>query len=147
METAKAEKPPRIKFRTLLDRPETIVSAPGDKIYKWSFLDEKGKLQEDEKNIYEGIQSFKRQVDFKERIKRGEEIDDGGGLYMDTSQLGDGYIGLHQYLDFLVNSVEEAFQQRKAENTNGEDTVKNTETPPESVGAPTQEDGTAGGSE
>lgn len=79
-----------MKFKTFYDRPESLPSDPGQEIYKWEYLNDKGELVEDEMNIFEKIQSYSTITDYKEQIRNGEFMEDNSrGVFMDSTRLGD----------------------------------------------------------
>ena len=124
-------------FFSLLDRPQTVASAVGDKIYKWSYLDKVGKVKQDEKNQYEQIQSFKNSVDYKTKLKQGETFENGNGIYLDTTKFDGDYADLNEYLAGIANSIREQVSQNSGNNTTTtgtETTTKVAEVVQESAG-------------
>lgn len=124
-------------FFSLLDKPETVASAVGDKIYKWSYLDKVGKVKQDEKNQYEQIQSFKNSVDYKTKIRQGETFENGNGIYMDTTKFNGDYADLNEYLAGIANSIREQVNQSSGNSTTTtgtETTTKVAEVVQESAG-------------
>ena len=59
-------------FYSLTNKSPTLPSESGKPIYEWTYLDEKGEIQADKSNFQEMIESYKRQVDYKLRIEKGE---------------------------------------------------------------------------
>lgn len=124
-------------FFSLLDRPQTVASAVGNKIYQWNYLDKVGKLKEDKKNQYEQIQSFKNSVDYKTRIKQGETFEHGNGIYMDTTKFSGDYADTEQYIANLANDIREQISKNSGNSTTttgAETTTKVAETVQESTG-------------
>lgn len=79
-------------------------------IYQWSYYNDVGVICEDKKNIQDYIQSFEGQCDYKKMIKDGEfNYGEERGVYMDCSELGDGYIGVNEYINNLINRVAQEF--------------------------------------
>lgn len=143
-------------FFSLLDKPKTVASAVGDKIYKWSYLDKVGKVKQDEKNQYEQIQSFKNSVDYKTKIKQGETFENGNGIYMDTTKFDGDYADINEYIASLANSIREQVSQNSGNSTTTtgtETTTKVAEVVQESTGVTSssatvvngQSDGQGGG--
>ena len=125
-----ANKVQQITFATMYAPNEMIPSPPGEHIYKWQYLDEEtGKLVDDERNVYEQIQSFRRQVDYKQQIKNGEEFINENGIYMDTTKLGTDSDGIAQYLTNLVGLIQGDLQKPQAQIAETSETSPET-TPP-----------------
>ena len=124
-------------FFSLLDKPKTVASAVGDKIYKWSYLDKVGKVKTDEKNQYEQIQSFKNSVDSKTKIKQGETFENGNGIYMDTTKFNGDYADLNEYFASIADGIREQVSQNSGNcttTTGTETTTKVVEDVQESAG-------------
>lgn len=80
------------KVYTSYNAPNGKISAPGNEIYEWEYLDKKGELKKDKRNVNEEIQSYMSLVDYKKRITEGETFDNGNneGLIRDfTNFTGD----------------------------------------------------------
>ena len=98
----------KVNFATQLNRQPTLVSESGEPIYKWDYISEEtGELRTEEQNVYEKIQSFRRQTDYKLRIAAGEEVNDVKGQYMDISQLGNNPSAINDYISNLVARVQQ----------------------------------------
>lgn len=93
-------------FYSLTNLPKTIASPCGSKIYEWSYLDKVGNLKTDKKNVYEEIQSYKGQCDYKKRIKEGEDLsDNGNGLFLDCTKFSGDYGDINEYLASLADTI------------------------------------------
>lgn len=93
------------KFRSLSNLPKVEPSASGKDIYEWEYLNRTGVLKHDKKNVYESIQSFKNQTDYKKRIEEGETFDNGNGIYLDTTKFNGDYGDLDEYFASLASSI------------------------------------------
>lgn len=93
------------KFRSLSNLPEVIPSPVGSDVYVWDYLDNTGTLKSDKKNVYESIQSFKNQVDYKKKIEQGETFEDGNGIYIDTRKFNGDYGDTNEYLAGLASYI------------------------------------------
>ena len=98
-----------IKIYNLFDTPEGAESPTGDHIYKWEYFDENGKIQTDEKNVFEKIQSYVSRVDYKAQILKGElELnEDYNGTITDTTGLPTNTIDIYNYLTNLASLSKE----------------------------------------
>lgn len=102
-------------FYSLLNRPATIASCPGKKIYEWEYLDETGKVKKAKENTYEKIQSYKDSVDYKKLLDRGElEINDNYGVFMDTTKLGNNFADLNEFVNDVAEHVQQLKEQKSA---------------------------------
>jgi preprotein translocase subunit YajC len=73
-------------------------------------------LKRDKENVEEKIQSFRRQTDYKQRIKNGEEVNDGGGIYMDISKLGNDYADIDKYITDAISNLKKDLENEKTQN-------------------------------
>ena len=98
-----------IKVYSLFDTPEGQNSPTGEHIYKWEYFDEDGKIQTDEKNVFEQIQSYVSRVDYKAQILKGElELNgDYNGSIADTTGLPANTIDIYNYLTNLASLSKE----------------------------------------
>lgn len=93
----------QVKVYNIFNAPKGKDSNPGEEIYEWEYLDEKGELQKDKKNVKEEINSFVSRVDYKKQIERGELELDGNSMGMvsnDYTRVPDNTV---DYLLFLRN--------------------------------------------
>lgn len=96
-----------INFNNYQNRVETEASPTGEPIYKWDYVDLKGEIQQDERDVYAQIQSGFRITDYKAQIAQGV-LDSGNNndnLYLDTTQLGSSYDDIDNYLNDLLSRV------------------------------------------
>lgn len=93
------------KFFNLSNLPKVEASPSGKDIYDWEYLDQTGALKQDKKNVYESIQSFKNQTDYKKRIEEGEIFDNGNGIYLDTTKFDGDYGDLNEYLASIASNL------------------------------------------
>lgn len=108
-----------MKFRTMFSEANVITSPSGEKIYKYTYENEEGKLVEDQRNMYELIQSSRESVNFKRSIAEyGLDSDNlrqnNGGLYVDTTQFGDSYSDFIKRLQGVIDSSKSAYEQALA---------------------------------
>lgn len=111
-----------MKYRKAYDDVLTEPVDTGDKVYEWDYLNEKGDVVTDKRNMYEYIQSFKRITDYKEVIDDNGNIDPifsgpTSGVYADVSAVPDDYVGLNNYLANLAKIIKQdiaAEQAKKA---------------------------------
>ena len=102
------------KFATFLQRRETIPSPAGTKIYKWSYINSKGELVEEERDIDAMIQSFAQSVDYKEAIKQyglDSELfrQSGNGIYADVTSFDQmDYADVNGYISNLIKELNNA---------------------------------------
>jgi len=98
----------QIKVFKGFDRLETKGEDVYQEIYEWEYVDEKGKLKKDKKNIKEEIQSYLPRTDYKSQIERGElELQNGGSTYTDFTGVPDGTVAIYDYLNTLANLPQE----------------------------------------
>lgn len=114
------------KFYTAYDRPPTKKSYPGDKIYKYSYIDPKTKkVEKAEDNIFAHIQSVKDKVDYKKMIKEGMFNYEGNdsGFYGDVSELQTGTVDnllLSEFIGSLTpEEVQTILEQRNETSVEG----------------------------
>lgn len=101
----------KCSYYSLANLPKTIASPCGSKIYEWSYLDKVGNLKTDKKNVYEEIQSYKGQCDYKKRIKEGEDLsDNGNGLFLDCTKFSGDYGDVNEYLASLADTIRSQLQ-------------------------------------
>jgi hypothetical protein len=113
---------------------DTYSSPVGSPVYEWEYLDADGKVQREKQNVQEKIQSYERQTRYKELFEKGELENDGSGLYMDITKLGDDYSGLDEYFSGLVNRLKAEVQSRKTENQGRESNNEGAKNGTESAG-------------
>jgi len=91
------------KVYNIFEAPKPIDSPHGEHIYEWDYLDEKGIVQHDKKNVHEEIQSYISRVDYKSQIKRGElELNaDLGTDSKDYRTIPDNTVDIYKYLTYL----------------------------------------------
>lgn len=99
----------KIKFYSLLNTPKTKPSSTGEKIYTWEYFDRAGNLKTDKSNVYEKIQSYKEQVDYKKLIEKGDLdiYDDRNDLYLDTTKLPNNYADTNEYIKSISVAIAE----------------------------------------
>lgn len=121
----------KIPFKSLLNRDsEDYKINSGQKVYEWEYLDENNEIQKDKKDMYEYIQSFEASTNILARIKREEGEENGKGVYLDATKLGDNPHSINEYLGNLVSSIQkELIKNERISNTKevGEDSKKNAE--------------------
>lgn len=121
------------KFKTAYNREfkEYKING-GKKIYEWEYLDEKGDLVKDKKDMYEYIQSFEASTNIKEKIKREEElIDDGKSVYLDVTKLGTTADSINEYLGSVISKVQQEFAKNQRivnSKETGKDSKENAQT-------------------
>lgn len=131
--TDKNEKP---KVYTIFDQREVIPCASGQKIYEWCYLADNGEIKKDKRNIFEEVQSYKDQVNYKKRIEQegeGAYINENNdnGMYLDTTKFGDDYNSVKQYLDYLMADAEKILSATNITRENQQDIKQTFETPKE----------------
>lgn len=77
-----------MKFRTAFTSPEVKASAPGEPIYKWSYVNDDGEEVVEEMNVYERIQSSAGLADYK-RVIAAVGIEEAGYATTDQDVYGD----------------------------------------------------------
>lgn len=116
----------KVKFATMFNPQPTVSVDSGKQIYEWEYIAEddevvedtgevlhrKGELVKDKSNVYEKIQSFERQTNFKKRIERGETFYDGDT--MDISPFGNSNGNIEHYFNGIVDYVEKAIKERQS---------------------------------
>lgn len=114
-----------MKFRTMYSESEAISSPCGEKIYKYTYENSEGKLVEEQRNMYELIQSSRESVNFKRSIAEygldSENLrQNNGGLYVDTTQFGDSYTDFIKRLQSVIDSSKSSFEQALARKSGSE---------------------------
>lgn len=121
----------KIPFKSLLNRDsEDYKINSGEKVYEWEYLDENNEIQKDKKDMYEYIQSFEASTNIVARIKREEGEENGKGVYLDATKLGDTPDSINEYLSNLVSNIQkELGKNEKIRHTKeiGEDSKENAE--------------------
>jgi hypothetical protein len=120
-----------IKIYSLFDTPEGENSPTGEHIYKWEYFDENGKIQTDEKNVFEQIQSYVSRVDYKAQILKGElELNgDFNGNNTDTTGLPANTIDIYNYLVNLASlSKEQIANIMEQTHTTNQDSIQTEQT-------------------
>lgn len=112
------------KFYSLSNLPTVNASPVGKDIYEWKFLDKVGNLKKEKKNLYEEIQSYKNQVDYKKKIEQGETFEDGNGIYLDTTKFDGDYGDLNEYLASLASNLRAQINPQNNGATGASATVK-----------------------
>ena len=119
------------QFYSGCERPKTVASPSGKKVYEWTYYDKVGNLKTDHKNLYEQIQSYKNQVDYKARIKQAmanEEITDIKGvgeiygtnsndIYLDCGQCDGTVDGA---IAFVQNAIKNEVEQQRHADASGQ---------------------------
>lgn len=100
-------------FYSCTDTPAVTPSPVGKDVYTWKYLDSTGKVKEQSKNLYEEIQSYKNQVDYKTKIERGEDINNGNGIYLDTTKFSGDFGDINEYLAGLADSIQSQINRNK----------------------------------
>lgn len=105
-----------MSFRTMYSETEIIVSPAGEKVYKYIYQNSDGKLVEEQRNMYELIQSSRESVNFKRSIAEYGLDNDAlqqnrGGLYVDTTQFRDDYTDFVKRLQSVIDSSKTAYEQ------------------------------------
>ena len=113
-------------FPSLLVNRPTQSSVPEyNPIYEWEYIDEEtGEIIKESKNIQEEINSYERQTRFKEKIERGEKIEDGRSIYMDISELGDNPSDISKYLKRLSDDFNKIISESNAIAENAKIAIK-----------------------
>ena len=102
------------KFATFLQRKKTVPSAPGTKIYKWTYINSQGELVEEERDVDAMIQSFAQSVNYKEAIERyglDSEFFGGSGnaIYADVTEYDQmDYADVNGYISNLIKELNNA---------------------------------------
>lgn len=92
----------RVYNRYNIPRGKPVKS--GNEIYKWQYLNDKGELCEEQKNVKEEINSFLPMVDYKKQIARGEiSLNEGATseLRQDFTNLPDNTVGIVELINKL----------------------------------------------
>ncbi len=109
------------KFATLLERRKTIPSAAGTLIYKWSYLNSKGELVEEQRDLDAMIQSFASSVNYKEIIENYGMHNEffgqpNNGIYADVSKYSEmDYSDVNDYIASLIKELNSALAIRDKE--------------------------------
>lgn len=114
-----------MSFRTMYSETEIIVSPAGEKVYKYTYENSEGKLVEEQRNMYELIQSSRESVNFKRSIAEYGMDNDAlqqnrGGLYVDTTQFGDSYTDFIKRLQSVIDNSKTAYEQTFARKSGAE---------------------------
>lgn len=116
------------KFPSLLCKAETVPVEAGQEVYSWEYLAPDGKIATEKSNLYEKVQSFVKQVEYKKKFERGElENDNSRGLYMDISALGEDYGLTDEYVGYIINRIREDLQAQSLQGQNGKNNRQNSE--------------------
>jgi hypothetical protein len=122
------------KFATLLERKKTIPSASGTLIYKWSYLNSKGELVEEQRDIDAMIQSFADSVNYKEIIENyGMDNEFFGrsnnAIYADVSKYSEmDYSDVNDYIGDLIKELNIALAYKDKEASGA--SIEQSEAPP-----------------
>ena len=88
----------------IFNAPKGKASPHGEHIYEWEYLDEKGEIHKDKRNVQEQIQSFLPTVDYKKQIQRGElELNDTnvGSSIKDFTGIPRDTVDIYKFLSAL----------------------------------------------
>lgn len=117
-------------YYSAVDLPVSEVSSCGDKVYEWSYFDDKtGKLVNMKKNVYEEIQSNVSRTDYKKLLK--ENLDGYGfndnDLFLDTSELPRDFASHCDYIASLADRVNQMRQEQGQQIKQASEQVKQNE--------------------
>lgn len=96
-----------VKFGSAYCTNSVEVVPSGEEIYTWQYQDSEGSLVDESTNVYEKIQSYRKSVDYKEQIERGELFDDTELNYLDISELGNSPDAVSDYLANLRAKIDQ----------------------------------------
>lgn len=138
-------------FATLLRRKKTTPSQPGTLIYKWSYINSKNELVEEEKDLDAMIQSYADSVNYKEIIEQyGMDNEflgqSNNAIYADVTDLDEmDYADVNKYISGLVKDLNNALalKEQKAPR----ETVEQSNAPAEKGAKVDSEDAKQGGKE
>ena len=110
-----------MEFKKAYDIVKDIPVCPGSKIYEWEFENEAGEMAKGKKNVFEEIQSYENQTNYKELIENYglDNIPTGApaGIYADVSNFGNDPDTAKQYIDSLVEEIRKTLATQQTEAT------------------------------
>lgn len=108
-----------MEFKKAYDVVDDIPVCPGSKIYEWEFENEAGEMVKSKKNIFEEIQSYESQTNYKELIENYglDNLPSGAptGIYADVSNFGNDPDTAKQYIDSLVEEIRKTLATQQTE--------------------------------